>query len=94
MHIEEQTKPISKNVHALQAHSYTFYFVMLLISLFSLLSFYFIFHNELFIKKLKNICIFPLFFYKFPTTIFMGAIMVRDNKNINCHFRGNGGKKF
>jgi len=31
-----------------------YYFVMLLISLFSLLSFYFIFHNELFIKKLKE----------------------------------------
>ncbi len=41
----------------------------------------------------KTFASFRFFFYKFVTTIFMGAVMVRDNKNINCHFRGNGSEK-
>ncbi|PJB01867.1 MAG: hypothetical protein CO127_01625 [Ignavibacteria bacterium CG_4_9_14_3_um_filter_36_18] len=41
----------------------------------------------------KTFASFRFFFYKFAATIFMGAVMVLDNKNTNCHFRGNGGKK-
>lgn len=34
MHIEEQVKSTPKSVHAIQAHSYTFYFIMLLAGVF------------------------------------------------------------